>query len=185
MGVALVIADRTSRHAVPRLCGGFVSLHRHHRDHVCGRPGALDRRAHVKGNEGRTAKPAPARSISSGLIAAGGVFGLLGILINLFQDPEIADPCPRMVCSPSASSLAPGPLCLGTQTLALDSRELAPSAVACTVAFWPVHVLPARGIALPFRSQKTELRSSNTEKNKPRSRKFAASRRFDGRVSTP
>jgi putative OPT family oligopeptide transporter len=32
----------------------------------------------------------PGALYSSGLIAAGGVFGLLGIIINLFQDPEIA-----------------------------------------------------------------------------------------------
>jgi hypothetical protein len=31
----------------------------------------------------------PGALYSSGLIAAGGVFGLLGIVINLFQDPEI------------------------------------------------------------------------------------------------
>jgi len=34
---------------------------------------------------------------SSGLIAAGGVFGLLGIVINLFQDPEVATHTPRWV----------------------------------------------------------------------------------------
>src|SRR5260370_1760045 len=32
---------------------------------------------------------------SSGLIAAGGVFGLLGIIINLFQDPEISNNVPH------------------------------------------------------------------------------------------
>jgi putative OPT family oligopeptide transporter len=37
----------------------------------------------------------PGALYSSGLIAAGGVFGLLGILINLFQDPEIATHVPR------------------------------------------------------------------------------------------
>ena len=36
----------------------------------------------------------PGALFSSGLIAAGGVFGLLGILINLFQDPEIATHVP-------------------------------------------------------------------------------------------
>ncbi len=36
----------------------------------------------------------PGALYSSGLIAAGGVFGLLGIIINLFQDPEIATHVP-------------------------------------------------------------------------------------------
>ena len=37
----------------------------------------------------------PGALISSGLIAAGGVFGLLGIIINLFQDPEISNNVPH------------------------------------------------------------------------------------------
>jgi putative OPT family oligopeptide transporter len=37
----------------------------------------------------------PGALYSSGLIAAGGVFGLLGIIINLFQDPEISTHTPQ------------------------------------------------------------------------------------------
>jgi putative OPT family oligopeptide transporter len=37
----------------------------------------------------------PGALYSSGLIAAGGVFGLLGIIINLFQDPEIPTHTPQ------------------------------------------------------------------------------------------
>ena len=37
----------------------------------------------------------PGALYSSGLIAAGGVFGLLGIVINLFQDPEISNHSPQ------------------------------------------------------------------------------------------
>jgi len=36
----------------------------------------------------------PGALYSSGLIAAGGVFGLLGIILNLFQDPEISTRVP-------------------------------------------------------------------------------------------
>ena len=36
----------------------------------------------------------PGALFSSGLIAAGGVFGLLGIVINLLQDPEISTRVP-------------------------------------------------------------------------------------------
>jgi uncharacterized oligopeptide transporter (OPT) family protein len=39
----------------------------------------------------------PGALYSSGLIAAGGVFGLLGIIINLFQDPEISNRVPHWV----------------------------------------------------------------------------------------
>jgi putative OPT family oligopeptide transporter len=41
----------------------------------------------------------PGALYSSGLIAAGGVFGLLGIIINLFQDPEIATHVPGWFAS--------------------------------------------------------------------------------------
>jgi putative OPT family oligopeptide transporter len=39
----------------------------------------------------------PGALYSSGLIAAGGVFGLLGIIITLFQDPEISNRVPQWV----------------------------------------------------------------------------------------
>jgi hypothetical protein len=39
----------------------------------------------------------PGALYSSGLIAAGGVFGLLGIIINLLQDPEISAHVPQWV----------------------------------------------------------------------------------------
>ena len=41
----------------------------------------------------------PGALYSSGLIAAGGVFGLLGIVINLFQDPEVGTRVPAWVAS--------------------------------------------------------------------------------------
>jgi hypothetical protein len=41
----------------------------------------------------------PGALYSSGLIAAGGVFGLLGIIINLFQDPEISHRVPSWLTS--------------------------------------------------------------------------------------
>ena len=41
----------------------------------------------------------PGALYSSGLIAAGGVFGLLGIIINLFQDPEISTHVPAWFTS--------------------------------------------------------------------------------------
>jgi hypothetical protein len=41
----------------------------------------------------------PGALYSSGLIAAGGVFGLLGIVINLFQDPEVSTRVPAWLTS--------------------------------------------------------------------------------------
>ncbi len=41
----------------------------------------------------------PGALYSSGLIAAGGVFGLLGIIINLLQDPEVFTRTPHWVVS--------------------------------------------------------------------------------------
>jgi putative OPT family oligopeptide transporter len=41
----------------------------------------------------------PGALYSSGLIAAGGVFGLLGIIINLLQDPEISTHTPQWLTS--------------------------------------------------------------------------------------
>jgi uncharacterized oligopeptide transporter (OPT) family protein len=41
----------------------------------------------------------PGALYSSGLIAAGGVFGLLGIVINLLQDPEISTRVPQWLTS--------------------------------------------------------------------------------------
>jgi hypothetical protein len=41
----------------------------------------------------------PGALFSSGLIAAGGVFGLLGIVINLLQDPEISNRVPGWLTS--------------------------------------------------------------------------------------
>jgi putative OPT family oligopeptide transporter len=56
----------------------------------------------------------PGALYASGLIAAGGVFGLLGIVINLFQDPEIATHVPgwfagllRLPWSPDLFALGP------------------------------------------------------------------------------
>jgi putative OPT family oligopeptide transporter len=56
----------------------------------------------------------PGALYSSGLIAAGGVFGLLGIIINLFQDPEISTHVPgwfssllRLPWNPNALSFGP------------------------------------------------------------------------------
>jgi putative OPT family oligopeptide transporter len=47
--------------------------------------------------EKNESEASPGALYSSGLIAAGGVFGLLGIIINLLQDPEISTRVPHWV----------------------------------------------------------------------------------------
>ncbi len=53
--------------------------------------------ASLKEKKGTESEASPGALYSSGLIAAGGVFGLLGIIINLLQDPEISNRVPHWV----------------------------------------------------------------------------------------
>jgi len=48
----------------------------------------------MKEKQDGDSEASPGALYSSGLIAAGGIFGLLGIIINLLQDPEIANHVP-------------------------------------------------------------------------------------------
>jgi putative OPT family oligopeptide transporter len=51
--------------------------------------------ASMKEKQEGDSEASPGALYSSGLIAAGGIFGLLGIIINLLQDPEIANHVPH------------------------------------------------------------------------------------------
>ncbi|HYL85006.1 MAG TPA: oligopeptide transporter, OPT family [Candidatus Angelobacter sp.] len=55
--------------------------------------------ASLKEKKGAESEASPGALYSSGLIAAGGVFGLLGIIINLLQDPEISTHVPHWLTS--------------------------------------------------------------------------------------
>jgi putative OPT family oligopeptide transporter len=55
--------------------------------------------ASMKGKLEGDSEASPGALYSSGLIAAGGIFGLLGIIINLLQDPEIANRVPGWFAS--------------------------------------------------------------------------------------
>jgi len=71
-----------------------------------------------KESESTDSEASPGALYSSGLIAAGGVFGLLGIIINLFQDPEIPNHSPSWLSSAlrlpwRADLFAYGPKLLG------------------------------------------------------------------------
>jgi hypothetical protein len=51
--------------------------------------------ASMKEKQEGDSEASPGALYSSGLIAAGGIFGLLGIIIALFQDPEISTHSPH------------------------------------------------------------------------------------------
>jgi putative OPT family oligopeptide transporter len=53
----------------------------------------------VEKKSGAESEVSPGSLYSSGLIAAGGVFGLLAIIINLFQDPELSKRLPHWLTS--------------------------------------------------------------------------------------
>jgi putative OPT family oligopeptide transporter len=55
--------------------------------------------ASMKEKSDTDSEASPGALYSSGLIAAGGIFGLLGIVINLLQDPEISNRVPQWVSS--------------------------------------------------------------------------------------
>jgi hypothetical protein len=55
--------------------------------------------ASSKEKKSTESEASPGALYSSGLIAAGGVFGLLGIIINLLQDPEISTHTPNWLSS--------------------------------------------------------------------------------------
>jgi len=55
--------------------------------------------ASMKEKSDTESEASPGALYSSGLIAAGGIFGLLGIIINLLQDPEISNRVPQWVSS--------------------------------------------------------------------------------------
>ncbi len=93
--------------------------------------------ASMKEKQSGDSEASPGALYSSGLIAAGGIFGLLGIVINLLQDPEIANHVPgwlatllRLPWRPDLFSLGPkllGPLAISNLFGALMFLGLAGS----------------------------------------------------------
>jgi putative OPT family oligopeptide transporter len=87
MGVALVIAvEILGVRSLAFATGSYLPLGTTAAMFAGGLVRALIEASTKKKDE---SEASPGALYSSGLIAAGGVFGLLGIIINLFQDPEI------------------------------------------------------------------------------------------------
>ena len=93
MGVALVIAvEVLGVRSLAFATGSYLSIATTGAMFAGGLVRALVEATTKKNDE---SEASPGALYSSGLIAAGGVFGLLGIIINLFQDPEIPTHAPH------------------------------------------------------------------------------------------
>src|SRR5258707_6083748 len=97
MGVALVIAvEILGVRSLAFATGSYLSIATTGAMFAGGLVRALVEATTKKKDE---SEASPGALYSSGLIAAGGVFGLLGIIINLLQDPEISNRVPHWVTS--------------------------------------------------------------------------------------
>ncbi|HXL21317.1 MAG TPA: oligopeptide transporter, OPT family [Candidatus Dormibacteraeota bacterium] len=95
MGVALVIAvEILGVRSLAFATGSYLSIATTGAMFAGGLVRALVEATTKKKDE---SEASPGALYSSGLIAAGGVFGLLGIIINLFQDSEISNHVPHRV----------------------------------------------------------------------------------------
>jgi len=93
MGVALVIAvEILGVRSLAFATGSYLSIATTGAMFAGGLVRALVEVTTKKKDE---SEASPGALYSSGLIAAGGVFGLLGIIITLFQDPEISNRVPH------------------------------------------------------------------------------------------
>jgi len=97
MGVALVLAvEILGVRSLAFAVGSYLSIGTTATMFAGGLIRWLVEKTSKKSDEGEAG---PGALYSSGLIAAGGVFGLLGIVINLLQDPEISNHVPRWMTS--------------------------------------------------------------------------------------
>jgi len=97
MGVALVIAvEILGVRSLAFATGSYLSIATTAAMFAGGLVRALVEATTKKKDE---SEASPGALYSSGLIAAGGVFGLLGIIINLLQDPEISNRVPQWLTS--------------------------------------------------------------------------------------
>lgn len=95
MGVALVVAvEILGVRSLAFATGSYLSIATTGAMFAGGLVRALVEATTKKKDE---SEASPGALFSSGLIAAGGVFGLLGIVINLFQDKEISSRVPHWV----------------------------------------------------------------------------------------
>jgi hypothetical protein len=120
MGVALVVAvEILGVRSLAFATGSYLSIATTGAMFAGGLVRALVEATTKKKDE---SEASPGALYSSGLIAAGGVFGLLGIIINLLQDPEISNRVPHWLTSVLRLPWRPdlfsfGPKLLGSLTV--------------------------------------------------------------------
>ena len=97
LGVFLVIAvELLGIRSLPFAVGSYISI----ATTMAMFAGGLVRWLAERGTEeksGAESEVSPGSLYASGLIAAGGVFGLLAIIINLLQDPELSKHVPHLL----------------------------------------------------------------------------------------
>jgi hypothetical protein len=131
MGVALVIAvEILGVRSLAFATGSYLSIATTGAMFAGGLVRALVEATTKKKDE---SEASPGALYSSGLIAAGGVFGLLGIIISLFQDPEISTRVPHWL----------------TQTLHLPWPE---KLFAIGPKYWPL-LAPNDKLPMPTHAQ--------------------------------
>ena len=95
LGVFLVIAvEILGIRSLPFAVGSYISIATTMAMFAGGLLHWLVQRGREK-KDGADSEVSPGALYSSGLIAAGGVFGLLAIILNLFQDPELSKAVPH------------------------------------------------------------------------------------------
>ena len=106
LGVFLVIAvELLGIRSLPFAVGSYISI----ATTMAMFAGGLVRWLAERGTEKKSdaeSEVSPGSLYASGLIAAGGVFGLLAIIINLLQDPEISKHVPHWLAARPPSALA-------------------------------------------------------------------------------
>jgi putative OPT family oligopeptide transporter len=115
LGVFLVIAiELLGIRSLPFAVGSYISIG----TTMAMFAGGMVRWLAEQGTEKKTDaenEVSPGSLYASGLIAAGGVFGLLAIVINLLQDPELSSHIPRWIAAPLRLPWSPGAFAFGTR----------------------------------------------------------------------
>jgi putative OPT family oligopeptide transporter len=115
LGVFLVIAiELLGIRSLPFAVGTYISIGTTMAMFAGGMVRWLAERGTEKTN-GAESEVSPGSLYASGLIAAGGVFGLLAIVINLLQDPELSSHVPHWLALPLRLPWSPDAFALGAK----------------------------------------------------------------------
>jgi putative OPT family oligopeptide transporter len=115
LGVFLVIAiELLGIRSLPFAVGSYISIGTTMAMFAGGMVSWLAEQGMEKKSDAES-EVSPGSLYASGLIAAGGVFGLLAIVINLLQDPELSGHVPRWIAATLRLPWNPDAFALGTK----------------------------------------------------------------------